>query len=122
MESSSDMNIKKLSILLSLISCLAVAPSFGAADAATQFDKAPMPVRTPPPSFPDALKGTSGIVSLIVVVNEDGSVASASVAKSTDAGFEAASLEAIAKWKFKPAEINGQPVKSKITVPIRFSS
>jgi len=56
------------------------------------------------------------------VINEDGSVAEAIATKSTDVAFEAPALDAITKWKFKPAEINGQPVKSKITVPIRFSS
>lgn len=121
MKAPSDMNSKKLFTLLSLITCLAAAPTF-AAEAITQFDKAPQPVLTPPPAFPEAKRGTSGIVALVVVVNEDGSVAEAKVSKSTDAAFEAPSLEAISKWKFKPAEVNGQPVKSKITVPIRFSS
>lgn len=116
------MNLKKLSTLLSLVCCLAVASAFGATDAATQFDKAPLPVKAPPPAYPEALKGTNGLVAVVVVVNEDGSVAEASVSKSSDAGFEAPALEAIAKWKFKPAEVNGQPVKCKITVPIRFSS
>jgi periplasmic protein TonB len=116
------MNLKKLSILVSLVGCLTVASTFAADEAVTKFDKPPTPLRTPPPSYPDALKGTAGIVSLVVVINEDGSVAEASVAKSTDAAFEAPSLEAIAKWKFKPAEVNGQPIKCKITVPIRFSS
>ncbi len=122
MNPASDMNTKKLSTLLSLVCCLAVAPIFAASDAATKFDKAPMPMLTPPPAYPDALKGTSGMVSVVVVINEDGTVAEAIAAKSTDAAFEAPALEAITKWKFKPAEINGQPVKSKITVPVRFSS
>jgi len=116
------MNLKKLSTVLSLVCCLSAAAAFGAGEATTQFDVAPMPVRTPPPVFPDALKGTNGMVALVVVINEDGSVAEAKVAKSSDAAFEAPSLEAISKWKFKPAEVNGQPVKSKITVPIRFNS
>lgn len=115
------MHIKHL-ILTSVIVCgLAVAQTF-AADAVLQFDKAPLPVLTPPPSFPAAKKGESGIVALVVVINEDGTVAEASIAKSSDAAFEAPSLEAISKWKFKPAEVNGQPVKCKITVPIRFNS
>jgi len=116
------MNPKKLSILVSIVGCLLGGEVIASTDVMTQFDKAPMPVRTPPPDFPAALKGTSGMVSVVVVINEDGSVVEASATKSTDSGFEAPALEAIAKWKFKPAEVNGQPVKAKITVPIRFSS
>lgn len=116
------MNYSRLLSLVSLTACLAAAPAFAADAAVTQFDKPPTPVLTPPPAFPSEKKGTTGIVALIVVVNVDGSVAEATVSKSTDAAFEAPSLEAISKWKFKPAEVNGQPVKSKITVPIRFSS
>ncbi len=116
------MKLAHLYSLLTLTCCLAAAPVFAADAAVTQFDKPPTPVLTPPPAFPSQMKGTTGIVALIVVVNADGTVAEAVVSKSTDAAFEAPSLEAISKWKFKPAEVNGQPVKSKITVPIRFSS
>lgn len=116
------MTIKKLSTLVSLFGLLSVASVFGAEEAATQVDKAPLPMRAPPPAYPEGLKGTDGMVALVVVINEDGTVAEASVSKSSDAAFEAPALEAISKWKFKPAELNGQPVKCKITLPIRFSS
>ena len=115
------MKITTLLSFLSMAGCLASAPAF-ADDARIEFDKPPVPVLTPPPAYPSAMKGTAGIVSLIVVIDTDGTVAQATVAKSTDAAFEAPSLEAISKWKFKPAEVNGQPVKAKINVPIRFSS
>lgn len=116
------MKIAHRSSLLLFLCCLVAAPTFAAGDVVTQFDKPPTPLRTPPPEFPESKKGSEGIVSLLVIVNADGTVAEASVAKSSDAAFEAPSLEAIAKWKFKPAEVNGQPVRCKITVPIRFTS
>lgn len=115
------MTIARALSLVSVFCCLAAAPTF-ASEPATRVDKPPTPVRTPPPAYPQDMRGTAGIVSLVVVVGEDGSVVEASVAKSSDAAFEAPSLEAISKWKFKPAEVNGQPVKCKITLPIRFDT
>ena len=116
------MHIKNTLALLSIIGCLAAAPAFAEEEATTKFDRPPMPLKTPPPNYPDSMKGTGGMVSLVVIINSDGTVAEARVTKSSDVAFEAPSLEAISKWKFKPAEVNGQPVKCKITVPLRFNS
>lgn len=87
----------------------------------SKFDKNPVPVRTPPPAVPDAMKGVGGIVSVVVIIDEKGDVTQATVSKSTDTGFEKASVDAVRKWKFKPAEVGGQPVKAKVTIPIHFA-
>lgn len=89
----------------------------------TKVDVNPVPVKTPPPEYPYTMKreGTSGVVAVSIVVDEKGAVASCTVAKSTHADFEAPALEAIKKWKFKPAQKDGVPVKMKLTVPLRFN-
>lgn len=56
----------------------------------------------------DQIEGT---VMLEVTVNPDGTVRSAKVIQAKPRGvFEAAAIQAVLKWKFKPKVVNGQPV------------
>jgi protein TonB len=89
----------------------------------TKVDINPVPVKTPPPDYPLTLKreGTAGLVAVSVVIDETGVVTSATVAKSSNSGFDEAAMDAVKKWKFKPAQKDGVPVKMKVTIPIRFS-
>ena len=89
----------------------------------TKADINPIPVKTPPPEFPVQMRrnGISGVVAVVVVIDETGSVASATVSKTSDEGFNDAAVSAVKKWKFKPAQKDGVAVKMKVTVPIRFN-
>ena len=89
----------------------------------TKVDVNPVPVKTPPPDYPLNLKreGTSGLVAVSVVIDETGVVTTAIVAKSSNPAFDDAAVAAVKKWKFKPAQKDGVPVKMKVTIPIRFS-
>lgn len=86
-------------------------------------DVKPTPVKTPPPSYPIDLRrdGVTGMVALRVEIDEQGSVTSCTVTKSTNAGFEAPALQAVRNWKFKPAQKDGVPVKTALVLPITFS-
>lgn len=61
-----------------------------------------------------------GSVLLLVTVRVDGSVGEVSVAQSEGPAFDAAALAAIAQWRFRPAQRNGQAVESRIRVPFQF--
>jgi periplasmic protein TonB len=89
----------------------------------TKVDENPVPVKTPPPRYPDSLRrdGVSGVVAVTVVIDETGAVISSVVAKSSHPDFEKPALEAITKWKFKPGKKDGTPVKVKATLPLRFN-
>jgi protein TonB len=89
----------------------------------TSVDVNPVPVKTPPPEYPQEMKrsGASGVVAVTIVIDEKGAVISAKVAKSTHAEFEAAALEAVKKWTFKPGKKDGVAVKTKVTIPLRFN-
>jgi periplasmic protein TonB len=89
----------------------------------TKVDVNPVPVKTPPPEYPEAMKrqGVSGVVAVSIVIDEKGAVISTAVAKSSQSEFETPALEAVKRWKFKPAQKDGVPVKMKVTVPIRFN-
>lgn len=92
-------------------------------DVVAKPDTPPAPVRTPPPEYPMELRraGTAGMVAVAVVVDANGDVTSAEVNKSTHPDFEAPALEAVKKWKFKPAQLGGKPVKVRVVIPLRFN-
>jgi len=74
------------------------------------------------PHFPGAARQSlNGIVSVLVVINEYGSVISA---KALDGPlmFRQISEEAARNWKFSPALRNGQPVESQQTIQFNFQN
>ncbi|MBE2213544.1 MAG: energy transducer TonB [Opitutaceae bacterium] len=113
--------IRSLTLVVSLVLGLGVGAAY-ADDSITKFDKPPVPTKTPPPTYPASLKGVNGMVAVVVIIDESGSVVDATVTKSSDPAFENPSIEAIKRWKFKPAEKDGQAVKAKVTIPVRFNA
>ena len=89
----------------------------------TKVDENPVPIKTPPPKYPESLKreGISGVVAVIIVIDEKGAIISSTVAKASNPDFERPALEAVKNWKFKPAKKDGVPVKVRVTVPLRFN-
>lgn len=80
-------------------------------------------INNPHPPYPliARKKGFEGKLILEVLVNEDGSVESTSIRKSS--GYEildTVSKKTVEKWTFIPAKKMGQAVKDNIQVPIKF--
>ena len=80
-------------------------------------------INNPHPPYPIIArkKGFEGKLILEVLVNEDGSVKSTDIRKSS--GYEildTVSKETVEKWTFIPAKKKGQPVMDQIQVPIKF--
>jgi len=76
-----------------------------------------------PPVYPrqaleDEIEGT---VRVRITVDTDGRVKSAEVIESTPAGvFDAATLAAVKRWRFKPAEVNGHAVEASTLQSLVF--
>ena len=89
----------------------------------TKVDENPVPIKTPPPKYPESLKreGVSGVVAVVIVIDEKGVIMSSSVSKASHPDFERPTLDAVKQWKFKPAKKEGAAVKVRVTVPLRFS-
>ena len=87
------------------------------------FDERPVPVKAVPPVYPPDMRreGASGLVQVTVLIDEKGNVVQREVAKSTRVEFEPAAMEAVKKWKFKPAQKAGAAVKARMVIPIQFS-
>lgn len=83
----------------------------------------PVPVRTVAPKFPDAMRrdGTSGLVTVSCLIDEKGNVTEPKVVKATNDAFSEPALEALKKWKFKPAKKDGEAVAIRVNIPVQFN-
>ena len=109
----------KYSLLkLLIITSLAAGGSLRAAE----FEP-PVPVRTVAPDYPADLRaaGTSGLVVLSCAIDDKGVVTETKVAKTTNEAFNQAAIDAVGKWKFRPAQKDGKPVAIRISLPVKFT-
>src|SRR5271157_3303391 len=84
--------------------------------------KPPKATRAPDPKFPDLPPDAErhGTVVMLVGVDTKGHVAAVRVLRSDEKAFEQSAVDTVKKWKFKPAQKNGQPVPVQVTVEMKF--
>jgi protein TonB len=82
----------------------------------------PAPLRIVDPKYPPELKleKVEGEVVLYAVIRKDGSVDSIQLVQSLDPQLDQNAMEALAHWKFRPAERDGQQVDLVAVVHIPF--
>jgi len=101
-----------------------MAGAMGKGGSAAMFDGDLLPLQRIPPTYPrDAARaGVTGWVQLEVTVNADGTVRGAKVTDAKPKGiFEAAAVQAVMRWKFKPKIQDGKPVEQKGSQKIEFN-
>jgi len=83
---------------------------------------APERIHYVPPKYPEEAKKkrVEGRVVVDVEIGTDGNVAGAGVVKSNPR-FDAAAVEAVKQWKFKPTILRGKPVKVVMTITVAFT-
>lgn len=86
-------------------------------------DQRPEPRFQPRPVYPPSLKraGVSGDVTVGFIVDASGDTRDAYIVRSTQREFEAAVLDAVARWKFKAGRKGGVAVNTRVEIPIPFS-
>jgi TonB family protein len=84
----------------------------------------PVPFRKVDPKYPPELRTlhVEGEVVLYAIIRKDGSVDSIQLVHSVDPRLDANDMEALAQWKFRPAEKRGEPVDLEAVVHIPFRS
>lgn len=82
----------------------------------------PSVVRVVEPTYPaDGFRARiQGVVEVEAVVLKDGRVGEARVTRSLDRGIDAAALQAVRRWQFRPATVDGQPVAMRVPVEVEF--
>jgi len=97
---------------------LAVALGWSAS-AVAQPITPPQPIEAPPAVAPEGAD-QGGTVVLLVTIGADGAVRDISVSQTAGAPLDGAAIAAVARWKFKPALRDGQPVEARVRIPVRF--
>jgi TonB family protein len=86
----------------------------------------PLPLRKVDPRYPPALAKAriEGEVILYAIIRRDGTVDSIQVVRGLEPELDANAMEALARWRFKPAERGGQPVdlEAVVTIPFRATA
>jgi TonB family protein len=119
------------SVLLLCASAALAEPAVQPPSAATDGVAPPPPAAAPaiepprvleqvPPAYPASGNGQEPTVALIVTIDETGTVTEVAVAQSVSSDFDAAAADAVRRWRFEPARRDGQPVSSRVTVPVAF--
>ncbi|HEX5872928.1 MAG TPA: energy transducer TonB, partial [Longimicrobium sp.] len=72
-----------------------------------------------PPALRDA--GEQGMVQVRFRVEPDGTTSHATITRSTEHGFDAPTLEAVRTLRFRPAKVNGRPVRVWVEQPIQWT-
>jgi TonB family protein len=83
-----------------------------------------VPLRKVDPKYPPGLRAShvEGEVVLYAIIRKDGSVDSIQLVHSVDPLLDANAMEALAQWKFQPAERQGEPIDLEAVVRIPFRS
>ncbi len=87
------------------------------------FDEPPVLIKKVAPRYPELARqaGIDGTVMLRVLVNEKGKVIRVSVLHSdVTPAMDQAAMEAVKKFRFKPARQRMKPVKAFMAIPIVF--
>lgn len=82
----------------------------------------PEPLRKVDPQYPPELRGgrVEGEVVLYAVIRADGTVDSIQLVRGIDPRLDANAIQALALWKFRPAERQGVPVEIEAVVRVPF--
>lgn len=78
----------------------------------------PVPVAVVTPSVGPGYAGNA--VELEFVVNKMGKPTAISVKSTTDHELAVTVVDAVKQWRFVPAKRNGEPVETKVILPVRF--
>ncbi len=88
----------------------------------TKATQPPKGKRTKDPAYPKGQRSPAreGQVLLHMVIDERGSVRFPTIDASTHLQFTESAIEAVKKWTFEPATLNGHPVAVLVNVQIDF--
>lgn len=88
-----------------------------------EVDERPGIVATFEPNFPYRMANSNvyfGEVVLELIVSSDSTVAEVKVLNSSHSGFESSAISWAKMTKWRPAKRNGEPVSSRVRIPVEF--
>lgn len=85
-------------------------------------EKQPVPVKSPPPAYPEIARraGVEGTVWVKIWVDKEGKAKKAQILKSDAELFNQPAIDAAMQWVFTPAVMNNGPVAVWVSIPFKF--
>ncbi len=82
----------------------------------------PITAKTEQPVLPRNLlkPGESAEIVICCAIDEDGDLVNARTISTTHKELEKVVIESLEKWEFRPAMLNGKPVRSRVDIPFKF--
>lgn len=93
------------------------------ANAAAMDASDPVPLSSPAPRYPPSAlrRRETGTVRVLVDVGPDGVPTSTSIVESSQSrDLDRAAVDAVRRWRFRPAQAGGHPTVGSVVVPISF--
>lgn len=83
--------------------------------------QAPRAIYTPAPEYPSLAKMTKiqGVVTIAAILDEHGDVVEMKVVSGPVLLYKAA-LDAVARWKYQPTNLNGEPISVELNIFVNF--
>ena len=83
---------------------------------------APRAIDTPRPTYPELARRIrkTGIVVLEALIDEQGRVREVTVLKDPGFGLGEAAVQAVEKWRYEPATLQGEPVAVLFNLTVRW--
>lgn len=84
--------------------------------------KAPQKLVYPSPQYTEIARKAriTGVVIVEAIIDKEGNVTNVKVLKGLPMGLDQAAAEAVRKWKFEPATLNGKPVAVIYNLTVNF--
>lgn len=83
----------------------------------------PVPIHQVQPRYTEAARraGVQGVVILEAIIDERGNVSNVRVLRGLPMGLDREAVEAVKQWKYRPAMLNGRPVRVYFTLTAHFT-
>lgn len=83
----------------------------------------PVPVFTPDPSYTDAARKArfNGVNAFEMVIDESGRMESCKLLRAAGLGLDESSVNTFLKWSFRPAMLEGKPVRVRMITEVSFN-
>jgi TonB family protein len=84
--------------------------------------KPPAKIVAPSPQYTEIARKAriQGVVIIEAIINKEGNVTNVKILKGLPMGLDDAAADAVKKWKFKPATLNGKPVAVIYNLTVNF--
>jgi len=84
--------------------------------------KPPEKLVAPSPQYTEIARKAriQGVVIVEAIIDKEGSVTNVKILKGLPMGLDTAAADAVQKWKFKPATLNGKPVAVIYNLTVNF--